>query len=384
MHATCVDLTDVLGRGDAAHLRPLRTAAGPLLVPIDRAIDRARLERRRLPVARAPTATTTATPTHRPPPVGRSTARSTTRTRALAQARADAADFVARVARARRAAAASACARSTPSCSATGGTRARRGWPRCSRRRRARASSSSASTTRCEAPDAGAAPAELPATTWGTPRDLSTWSGAARSPTSPGGARDAELRVVAAGARGRRCGAVRELLALQSSDWAFLATGSSPAPYPRERAAGHAAALRAALAADPRRRARAAQPRPARVRGATARALSPRRRFGRRRRARRTSTADSSGAIGTAPANSAAGHERPEREPPTAGATNEPPELRRSAQAADEPAGPERAGRVDREVVDRDADDDGSASGPGRSGCPRTRRSRCGQSLRAR
>ena len=38
VHAACVDLTDVLGRGAAAQLRPLRTGAGPLLVPIDRAI----------------------------------------------------------------------------------------------------------------------------------------------------------------------------------------------------------------------------------------------------------------------------------------------------------------------------------------------------------
>ena len=37
VHATCVDLTDVLGPGDARHLRPLATEAGPLLVPIDRA-----------------------------------------------------------------------------------------------------------------------------------------------------------------------------------------------------------------------------------------------------------------------------------------------------------------------------------------------------------
>ena len=37
VHATCVDLTDVFGAGDARHLRPLASEAGPLLVPIDRA-----------------------------------------------------------------------------------------------------------------------------------------------------------------------------------------------------------------------------------------------------------------------------------------------------------------------------------------------------------
>ncbi len=61
-------------------------------------------------------------------------------------------------------------------------------------------------------------------------------------------ARDAELRTLAAGARidGR---AVRELLALQSSDWAFLVARDLAEPYGRERAAGHRANLDAALAA---------------------------------------------------------------------------------------------------------------------------------------
>ena len=56
-----------------------------------------------------------------------------------------------------------------------------------------------------------------------------------RSPASPAGA--------AAGDR-----AVRELLALQSSDWAFLASAGTAGEYLRERFDGHAAALRAALA----------------------------------------------------------------------------------------------------------------------------------------
>jgi 1,4-alpha-glucan branching enzyme len=61
-------------------------------------------------------------------------------------------------------------------------------------------------------------------------------------------ARDAELRAVAAGPAidGR---AVRELLALQSSDWAFLVSQDLAEPYGRERAAGHRAAFDAALAA---------------------------------------------------------------------------------------------------------------------------------------
>ena len=44
-----------------------------------------------------------------------------------------------------------------------------------------------------------------------------------------------------------RTGLLRELLALQSSDWAFLATRQQAGPYPEERAAAHAEALELAL-----------------------------------------------------------------------------------------------------------------------------------------
>ena len=102
-------------------------------------------------------------------------------------------------------------------------------------------------------------------TTWGTPRDLSTWD-------APGvadlawQARAAELAVVAAGpdADAR---AVRELLALQSSDWAFMVTRELAGEYPVDRARGHHDALRAALASvgstDPAVRGLAPYARPA-------------------------------------------------------------------------------------------------------------------------
>jgi 1,4-alpha-glucan branching enzyme len=41
--------------------------------------------------------------------------------------------------------------------------------------------------------------------------------------------------------------ALRELLALQSSDWAFMVTRGLAGDYPRDRARGHADALDAAL-----------------------------------------------------------------------------------------------------------------------------------------
>ena len=62
-------------------------------------------------------------------------------------------------------------------------------------------------------------------------------------------ARRAEL---ASSPRARDAGdrALRELLALQCSDWAFLAGRATAGEYPRERFAGHLAGLRAALAGD--------------------------------------------------------------------------------------------------------------------------------------
>ena len=106
--------------------------------------------------------------------------------------------------------------------------------------------------------DAGVATSgEPPArvTSWGEGRDLRTWSG----PAARGLAweqRAAELRALTGGSRpGAR--ALRELLALQASDWAFLAAAGTAGSYPLERFAGHRDALAAALAdpsLDPRLR----------------------------------------------------------------------------------------------------------------------------------
>jgi 1,4-alpha-glucan branching enzyme len=94
---------------------------------------------------------------------------------------------------------------------------------------------------------------ELVASTWGTAKDLSTWD-SPRVAEVAFTARSEELRTVAAAARGggepdalRR--AARELMALQSSDWAFQIKGDLSADYPQKRLAGHAAGLDAALGA---------------------------------------------------------------------------------------------------------------------------------------
>ncbi len=83
-----------------------------------------------------------------------------------------------------------------------------------------------------DAVDAG----ELPITSWGREADLRTWSG----PSAQGlawRARAAELRGWTTPRQ------ARELLALQSSDWAFLVSEATAGPYPLERFAGHEAAL---------------------------------------------------------------------------------------------------------------------------------------------
>ncbi|MBV8431569.1 MAG: DUF1957 domain-containing protein, partial [Solirubrobacterales bacterium] len=89
------------------------------------------------------------------------------------------------------------------------------------------------------------APPDLGVSSWGEGGDLRTWSGPAVADLS-WRARKAELRALAHEVPpGER--ALRELLALQSSDWAFLAASESAGEYPRERAQAHAEAFAVAL-----------------------------------------------------------------------------------------------------------------------------------------
>jgi 1,4-alpha-glucan branching enzyme len=80
---------------------------------------------------------------------------------------------------------------------------------------------------------------------WGADGDLSTWSGPAVADVAFE-LRRAELKALAPGAHAGRT-ALRQLLALQSSDWAFMLTRELAAPYARERVARHRAALERAL-----------------------------------------------------------------------------------------------------------------------------------------
>ncbi len=88
---------------------------------------------------------------------------------------------------------------------------------------------------------------ELQESSWGTGKNLSTWD----SPLVAElvfSARRAELDLLAAAPREGLARGLRELLALQSSDWAFLVTEDLAADYPLRRARGHEAGVRDALA----------------------------------------------------------------------------------------------------------------------------------------
>jgi 1,4-alpha-glucan branching enzyme len=90
---------------------------------------------------------------------------------------------------------------------------------------------------------------EWPASSWGANGDLSTWSGPAVAEQAFS-VRAAELRVLAAGPRATPA-ALRELMALQASDWPFLISREMAVPYARERIAHHLEGLDRALSEGP-------------------------------------------------------------------------------------------------------------------------------------
>jgi 1,4-alpha-glucan branching enzyme len=90
----------------------------------------------------------------------------------------------------------------------------------------------------------------LAASTWGEGKDLSTWDSPAVADLA-WGARRLELRLLRGLSRGMRgpaaLRAARELLAAQSSDWAFLDKRGQAGDYAFQRATGHGEALLEAI-----------------------------------------------------------------------------------------------------------------------------------------
>ena len=238
VHATCVDLTD-LGLDPR---RPLRTAAGPLLVPIDREIVDLVWSEPGYPSRAAYLDTHNLTTRHHLAWANDGTPYDAERARA--QVHADAADFAER--------AAARVSDGGLSVFAIDTELLGHWWPEgvlwLAEMLDACAARGLDVVPLDGSLDADPLEVELPVTSWGTPRTLATWSG----PAARGLAwrqRAAELRVVRAGA-GVSERALRELLAFQSSDWAFLLTRATSGPYPEERAQAHEEALARALAGE--------------------------------------------------------------------------------------------------------------------------------------
>jgi 1,4-alpha-glucan branching enzyme len=247
VRATCVDLTDHFGIGSADHLRPLRSRDGPLLVPIDRATIELVWHEDGYPSNGGYRDHHHLTACHHRP--WANDGRPYDHDRALGLARAHAAEFVSRtLARLAPAGGLAVCAMDTEFLG--------HWWyegiawleaviDEAGRQGLALATLDDALTRHKPAVVADGA---LGTSTWGAGRDLSTWD----CPAVAGmafAAREAELRVVS-GARGAGRLAVRELLGLQASDWAFLMTRAMAGDYPLERAAAHAGNLSRALAGE--------------------------------------------------------------------------------------------------------------------------------------
>jgi len=242
VHATCVELTSRFGLGASEHLRPLVDDAGVVLVPIDRATMDLVWSDSGYPAHGAYRDYHHHTIHHHTPWSNDGGAYD--HARAIAQARSDAADFVARTAARLRDAGSglpggglAVCALDTELLGHWWyeGT----AWL-------------SAVVEECGLRDERSAPSATgfarerePASSWGAAGDLSTWSGPAVADVAFA-LRQAELQTMAVRPHASRA-ALRELLALQSSDWAFMLARNLAGPYARERVAGHEAALSAAL-----------------------------------------------------------------------------------------------------------------------------------------
>ncbi len=243
--STCIELTETFGLGDSRHLRPLQSSDGPVLWPIDRATIALVWSHRGYPGAGVYRNYHALTDHHHR--VWGIDGKPYDYERALQQARADAADFVARVRERVAGGGVCVCALDTELLghwwyegvawlAAVLDESARQGL---------RLTTLDDALDRHEPVPAAE---ELGVSSWGEGCDLRTWSAPAVADMA-WQVRTAELAVAAAHGRVTDR-ALRELLALQSSDWTFLMTRQLAGEYPRERAAAHLEALERALAGD--------------------------------------------------------------------------------------------------------------------------------------
>ena len=242
VRASCVELTGRFGLGDARHLQPLVTEAGPVLWPIDRQVISLVWGQHGYPAAAAYRDYHGLTVHHHR--VWRNDGGPYDHEAARVQVAEHAADFVSRVRERVCDGGVCVCALDTELLGHWWYEGV--GWlaavlDEATRQGLALTMLDDALERHEPVP----APPDLGVTSWGEGGDLRTWSAPAVADLA-WLARTAELRALALGRRPED-GALRELLALQSSDWAFLAARELAGDYPRERARAHADAFALAL-----------------------------------------------------------------------------------------------------------------------------------------
>jgi 1,4-alpha-glucan branching enzyme len=242
VRSTCVELTSHFGLGDPRHLRPLATDAGPVLWPIDRQTMSLVWSDDGYPAGGAYRNYHGLTAHHHR--AWRNDGRPYEPAAAAALAAEHARDFVARAGERVRDGGVCVCALDTELLG--------HWWyegvqwlaaviDEAERQELAMTTLDDA----LEHCDPVPGPHDLGVTSWGDGGDLRTWSGPAVADMASA-ARSAELGALAIGTRpGDR--ALRELLALQASDWAFLASRGTAGDYPRDRARGHADSFASAM-----------------------------------------------------------------------------------------------------------------------------------------
>jgi len=252
---TCVELTERLGLGAAGHLRPMLTEAGVLLLPIDRASIARAWSDEGYP-AQGPYRDSHRRTVHNHNPWANDGG-AYDHPRALQTARGHAADFVSRTT-----ARLEEHGRGLPG----GGlvvfavdTEFFGHWwyeglawleavvEECARQGLALVHLDEAAALQHPAPPPPEA-RDPAASSWGANEDLSTWSGGGADGVAEMAfrTRAAELELLAARDRAGAA-ALRELLALQASDWAFMVTRRLAGPYAQERFAGHLGGFERAL-----------------------------------------------------------------------------------------------------------------------------------------
>ena len=235
----CIELTNALGLGSERHLNPIRSADGPVLWPIDRAVIALAWGQGGYP-SRPPYRDYHAYTTHRHR-VRRIDGGPYDRLAATRQAHADAAEFVATVRQ--RVQHGGVCVFAVDTELLGHWWYEGVQWLETvldEADRQGLALTTLDAAREHHRPDA--APAGLGNTSWGEGGDLRTWSGP-KVASFAWRARAAELALAATPVERVTDRALRELLALQSSDWAFLADWELAGEYPEERAQLHADAL---------------------------------------------------------------------------------------------------------------------------------------------